>query len=101
MKKTTLCIWFILILIMTGCGEKKPASDIIVPTEYVFSGENDLWKGEDPSQFKGDYEYTLTLIYLGAPEDLADVEQLEIHSQGELKKTSYREEFLHVEQMDF
>ena len=112
MKKTTLCIWFILILIMTGCGEKKPASDIIVPTEYVFSGENDLWKGdyrvtgfrtfdgEDPSQFKGDYEYTLILIYLGAPEDLADVEQLEIHSQGELKKTSYREEFLHVEQME-
>ena len=46
MKKTTLCIWFILILIMTGCGEKKPASDIIVPTEYVFSGENDLWKGD-------------------------------------------------------
>ena len=31
---------------------------------------------------------------------LTDAEQLEIHSQGELKKTSYREEFLHVEQME-
>ena len=81
MKKTTLCIWFILILIMAGCGEKKPASDIIVPTEYVFSGENDLWKG--------DYRVTRFRTFDG-----------EDPSQGELKKTSYREEFLHVEQME-
>lgn len=112
MKITTLLIFFVLTLLMTGCGEKKPASDIIVPTEYIFSGENDLWKGdyrvtgfrtfdgEEPSQFQGDYEYTLTVIYLGEPEDLADVEQLEIRSQGELKKTSYKVEFLHVENME-
>jgi|GEM_PF-3345884 len=112
MKRTTLLIFFILTLLLTGCTEKEPESDIIVPTEYFYYGENESWRGdyrvtgfrtfdgEDPSQFSGDYEYILTVVYKGQPEDLYDVEKLEIRSKGELKEIIYRDTFLRTQNME-
>lgn len=86
--------------------------DMVVPTEYFFVGENESWRGdyrvtgfrtfdgEDPSQFQGDYEYVLTVIYKGKPEDLSDVEKLEIRSKGQLKENIYRDTFLRSEDME-
>lgn len=111
MKKLHLLTLAIVLLIFTGCGGPKPVEDIVVPTEYLFVGENESWRGdyrvtgfrtfdgEDPSQFSGEYEYILTVVYKGLPEDLYDVEKLEIRSKGELKGNNYRETFLRTQNM--
>ena len=112
MKKLRLLTLTIALMILTGCGGTKPVEDIVVPTEYLFVGENESWRGdyrvtgfrtfdgEDPSQFSGDYEYILTVIYKGEPEDLFDVEKLEIRSEGELKEIIYRDTFLKTQNME-
>lgn len=112
MKKSHLLTLAIVLLLFTGCGGPKPVKDMVVPTEYLFVGENESWRGdyrvtgfrtfdgEDPSQFQGDYEYVLTVIYKGKPEDLSDVEKLEIRSKGQLKENIYRDTFLRSEDME-
>ena len=112
MKKLHLLTLAIVMLIFTGCGGPKPVEDIVVPTEYLFVGENESWRGdyrvtgfrtfdgEEPSQFSGDYEYILTVVYKGQPEDLYDVQDLVIHTKGELKETVYRDTFLRTQNME-
>jgi hypothetical protein len=112
MKKLRLLTLAIVLLIFSGCGGPELVEDIVVPTEYLFVGENESWRGdyrvtgfrtfdgEDPSQFSGDYEYILTVVYKGKPEDLYDVEKLEIRSKGELKDIIYRDTFLRTQNME-
>lgn len=105
MKKINLLILSLFLLFMVGCGRPEPEEDIIVPIEYLFVGENESWKGEyqvtgsrtfdgeDPSEFKGLFEYILTATYKGKGEDLADVKRLEILVKSELKESRYRQDF--------
>jgi hypothetical protein len=86
LKKLSGILILIMLLILTGCANKK-----VTKVNYIYKGENDLWIAEykvngtktitekkDKSEYKSEADNTLTVTYKKDVSELSSVKHLEI-----------------------